>query len=82
MTTLALLLFRRQPCNNSKRPPETARHILYAGKTTDVKLRMVILSYVMNSVLPLPGGGGGGYSPEFLVGVCRPGLQIATLFQT
>ena len=28
------------------------------------------------------GGGGGGYSSEFLVGVCRPGLQIPTLFQT
>ena len=26
--------------------------------------------------------GGGGYSSEFLVGVCRPGLQIPTLFQT
>ena len=24
----------------------------------------------------------GGYSSEFLVGVCRPGLQIPTLFQT
>ena len=24
-------------------------------------------------------GGGGGYSPEFLVGVCRPGLQISDL---
>ena len=29
-----------------------------------------------------PRGGGGGYSSEFLVGVCRPGLQIPTLFQT
>ena len=28
------------------------------------------------------GGGGGGYSSEFLVGVCRPGLPIPTLFQT
>ena len=28
------------------------------------------------------GGGGGGYSSEFLVGVCRPGLRIPTLFQT
>ena len=26
--------------------------------------------------------GGGGYSWEFLVGVCRPVLQILTLFQT
>ena len=25
---------------------------------------------------------GGGYSLEFLVGVCRPVLQILTLFQT
>ena len=30
-----------------------------------------------------PGGGGGkGYSWEFLVGVCRPDLQMLTLFQT
>ena len=28
------------------------------------------------------GGGGGGYSWEFLVGVCRPVLQILTPFQT
>ena len=27
-------------------------------------------------------GGGGGYSGEFLVGMCRPVLQILTLFQT
>ena len=27
-------------------------------------------------------GRGGGYSWEFLVGVCRPVLQILTLFQT
>ena len=26
--------------------------------------------------------GGGGYSWEFLVGVCRPVLQILTLYQT
>ena len=25
---------------------------------------------------------GGGYSSEFVVGVCRPVLQILTLFQT
>ena len=30
---------------------------------------------------PVPWGGG-GYSSEFLVGVCHPGLQIPTLFQT
>ena len=29
-----------------------------------------------------PGGGGGGYSWEFLVGACRPVLQILTRFQT
>ena len=28
------------------------------------------------------GGGGGGHSSEFLVGVCRPVLQILTQFQT
>ena len=28
------------------------------------------------------GGGGGVYSWEFLVGVCRPDLQTLTLFQT
>jgi len=28
------------------------------------------------------GPGGGGYSLEFLVGVCRPHLQIQTQFQT
>ena len=33
------------------------------------------------SLLPFPPGGG-GYSWEFLVGVCRPVLQILTLFQT
>ena len=27
-------------------------------------------------------GGGGGYFWQFLVGVCRPVLQILTLFQT
>ena len=27
-------------------------------------------------------GGGGGYSWEFLVGLCRPVLQILTRFQT
>ena len=31
---------------------------------------------------PRPRGGGGGYSWEFLVGVCRPVLQILTQFQT
>ena len=36
----------------------------------------------LNVDLSSPGGGGGGYSSEFLVGVCRPGLQIPTLFQT
>ena len=29
-----------------------------------------------------PGRGGGGHSSEFLVGVCRPVLQILTQFQT
>ena len=29
-----------------------------------------------------PGGGGGGYSSEFLVGMCRPVPQILTQFQT
>ena len=29
-----------------------------------------------------PGGGGEGYSWEFLVGACRPVLQILTRFQT
>ena len=28
------------------------------------------------------GGGGGVYSWEFLVGVCRPDLQMLILFQT
>ena len=28
------------------------------------------------------GGGGGGYSGKFVVGLCRPVLQILTLFQT
>ena len=30
----------------------------------------------------IPGGGGGAYSWEFFVGVCRQVLQILTLFQT
>ena len=29
----------------------------------------------------MPGGGGGGYSCEFFARVCRPVLQILTLFQ-
>ena len=28
------------------------------------------------------GRGGGGYSGKFVVGLCRPVLQILTLFQT
>ena len=31
---------------------------------------------------PRPRGGGGGYSWEYLVRVCRPVLQILTRFQT
>ena len=33
-------------------------------------------------VLSSPRGGGGRYSSEFLVGVCRPVPQILTQFQT
>ena len=32
--------------------------------------------------VPPRGGGGGGYSWEFVVGVCRPVLQVLTLLQT
>ena len=32
--------------------------------------------------LLFPGGGGGGFSSEFLVGMCCPVLQILTRFQT
>ena len=39
------------------------------------------LSFSVSSKVSLSPGGG-GYSQEFLVGVCRPVLQILTLFQT
>ena len=35
-----------------------------------------------NVQVPNPSGGGGGYSWEFLVGLCRPIPQILTLFKT
>ena len=38
--------------------------------------------YWRQSIQMLGGGGRGVYSWEFLVGVCRPVLQILTLFQT
>ena len=42
------------------------------------------INWAINVVsLALPGGGGGGvYSWDFVVGVCRPVLLILTLFQT
>ena len=36
----------------------------------------------INTFHPRGGGGGVGYSSEFLVGVCRPVPQILTQFQT
>ena len=39
-------------------------------------------SWQIRLLPPLPRGGGGAYSWEFLVRVCRPVLQILTLFQT
>ena len=38
----------------------------------------------MNGIIAIfsASGGGGGHSSEFLVGVCRPVLQILTQFQT
>ena len=44
-----------------------------------VKMYSIYCERCPNGFYP---GGGGGYSSEFLVGVCRPGLQIPTLFQT
>ena len=44
---------------------------------------MVPMQPAVRSKSPGEGGGGrGGYPSEFLVGVCRPVLQIQTLFQT
>ena len=37
---------------------------------------------VLEALIPARRGGGGGYSWEFLVGMCCPVLQILTLFQT
>ena len=45
-------------------------------------MRRALFGTVLCSPGESGGGGGGGYSSEFLVGVCRPVLQILTLFQT
>ena len=45
------------------------------GKPTSRMLKVDSLHYTGD-------GGGGGYSWEFLVGVCHPVLQILTIFQT
>ena len=42
----------------------------------------VIIVSFLDTVAIVDWGGGGGYSWEFLVGVCRPVLQILTPYQT
>ena len=41
---------------------------------------VIIVSFI--DTVAIVDRGGGGYSWEFLVGVCRPVLQILTLYQT
>ena len=47
--------------------------ILYTGHRAPATFNLKMV----NAIIP-----GGGYTWEFLVGVCRPVLQILTLFQT
>ena len=42
---------------------------------------VIIVSFI-DTVAIVDRGGGGGYTWELLVGVCRPVLQILTLNQT
>ena len=43
---------------------------------------LIMFFRTLSLVSPRGGGGGEGYSWEFLVGVCSPVLQILTVFQT
>ena len=54
---------------------------IHVGRTT--RVRYIRLKKMKNCGRFVPdGGGGGGYTWEFLVGVCRPVHKIYTLFQT
>ena len=60
------------------------RSLIFAASTRSELLEQARVSEASNyrgSTVDGTRGGGGGYYREFLVGVCRPVLQILTLFQ-
>ena len=76
------LTLRTTKQNNQKTPATQATCVFVQLLVADRGVRDQAVTLFHEQVsAPREVGGGGGYSRELLVGVCRPVLQILTLFQ-